>query len=103
MQEQRAQRVRVLVADDHPLYREGVVRALSASGQVEVVAEAEDGRSALAKMQELLPDVALIDYRLPGLDGVAVTNAVVREGDRKSTRLNSSHVRISYAVFCLKK
>jgi two-component system nitrate/nitrite response regulator NarL len=80
MQEQRAQRVRVLVADDHPLYREGVVRALSASGQVEVVAEAEDGRSALAKMQELLPDVALIDYRLPGLDGVAVTNAVVREG-----------------------
>jgi two-component system nitrate/nitrite response regulator NarL len=80
MQEQRAKRVRVLVADDHPLYREGVVRALSASGQVEVVAEAEDGRSALAKMQELLPDVALIDYRLPGLDGVAVTNAVVREG-----------------------
>jgi two-component system nitrate/nitrite response regulator NarL len=79
MQEQRAKRVRVLVADDHPLYREGVVRALSASGQVEVVAEAEDGRSALAKMQELLPDVALIDYRLPGLDGVAVTNAVVRE------------------------
>jgi two-component system, NarL family, nitrate/nitrite response regulator NarL len=80
MQEQRAKRVRVLVADDHPLYREGVVRALSASGQVEVVAEAEDGRSALAKMQELLPDVALIDYRLPGLDGVAVTNVVVREG-----------------------
>jgi two-component system nitrate/nitrite response regulator NarL len=79
MQEQRAQRVRVLVADDHPLYREGVVRALSASGQVEVVAEADDGRSALAKMQELLPDVALIDYKLPGLDGVAVTNAVVRE------------------------
>jgi two-component system nitrate/nitrite response regulator NarL len=79
MPEQRAQRVRVLVADDHPLYREGVVRALSASGQVEVVAEAEDGRSALAKMQELLPDVALIDYKLPGLDGVAVTNAVVRE------------------------
>jgi two-component system nitrate/nitrite response regulator NarL len=79
MPEQRAQRVRVLVADDHPLYREGVVRALSASGQVEVVAEADDGRSALAKMQELLPDVALIDYKLPGLDGVAVTNAVVRE------------------------
>ncbi|MDQ3865926.1 MAG: response regulator transcription factor [Actinomycetota bacterium] len=72
-------RVRVLVADDHPLYREGVVRALSASGQVEIVGEAEDGRSALAKIQEQLPDVALLDYKLPELDGVAVTNAVVRE------------------------
>jgi two-component system, NarL family, nitrate/nitrite response regulator NarL len=80
MREQRAKRVRVLVADDHPLYREGVLRALSASGQVEVVAEVEDGRSALAKVQELLPDVALIDFKLPGLDGVALTNAVVREG-----------------------
>ena len=47
---------------------------------MEVVAEVEDGRSALAKVQELLPDVALIDFKLPGLDGVAVTNAVVREG-----------------------
>jgi two-component system nitrate/nitrite response regulator NarL len=77
--DQRKQRVRVVVADDHPLYREGVVRALSASGQVEIVAEAEDGRSALAEIQEHKPDVALLDYKLPELDGVAITNAVVRE------------------------
>ena len=50
-----------------------------ASGQVEIVAEAEDGRAALAKIQEHLPDVALLDYKLPELDGVAVTHAVVRE------------------------
>jgi two-component system nitrate/nitrite response regulator NarL len=74
-----ASRVRVLVADDHPLYREGVVRALSASGQVEVVAEAADGRAALAQIQEHQPDVALVDYKLPELDGVAVVNAVVRD------------------------
>ena len=55
------------------------MRALSASGQVEIVAEAEDGRAALAKIQEHLPDVALLDYKLPELDGVAVTHAVVRE------------------------
>ena len=78
-------RVTVLVADDHPLYREGVVRALSASGQVEVVDEAEDGRAALAKIQEHRPDVALLDYKLPELDGVAITNAVVR--DRLPTRV----------------
>jgi two-component system, NarL family, nitrate/nitrite response regulator NarL len=80
MQTQGRKRVRVLVADDHPLYREGVVRALSASGQVELVGEAGDGRDALAQIQEHRPDVALLDYKLPGLDGVAVTNAVVRDG-----------------------
>jgi two-component system nitrate/nitrite response regulator NarL len=79
MDEQGRERVSVVVADDHPLYREGVVRALLASGQVDVVAEAEDGRSALAEIKEHKPDVALLDYRLPELDGVAVTNAVVRE------------------------
>jgi two-component system nitrate/nitrite response regulator NarL len=72
-------KVTVVVADDHPLYREGVVRALAASGQVNVVAEAEDGRSALLEIQQRLPDVALLDYKLPELDGVAITNAVIRE------------------------
>ena len=73
-------KVRVVVADDHPLYREGVVRALSASGQVEIVAEAGEGREALSEIQEHEPDVALLDFKLPGLDGVAVTHAVVRDG-----------------------
>ena len=54
MHEQGKQRVTVVVADDHPLYREGVVRALLASGSVEIVAEAEDGRSALAEIQDCL-------------------------------------------------
>ena len=72
-------RITVVVADDHPLYRDGVVRALLACGQVEIVAEAPDGRVALAAIQEHQPDVALLDYKLPGLDGVAVTHAVIRE------------------------
>lgn len=79
MPEQVNRRVTVVVADDHPLYREGVVRALSASGRVEIVAEAGDGRSALALIEQHLPDVALVDYKLPELDGLAITNAVVRE------------------------
>ena len=73
-------RVRVVVADDHPLYREGVVRALAGSGQVEVVAEVGDGREALTEIQEKRPDVALLDYKLPTLDGVAIAHAVSRDG-----------------------
>jgi two-component system nitrate/nitrite response regulator NarL len=85
MNEQGRKRVRVVVADDHPLYREGVVRALLASGNVEIVAEAEDGRSALAEIQAHRPDVALLDYKLPSLDGVAIAHAVNR--DRRATRV----------------
>ena len=73
-------KVRVVVADDHPLYREGVVRALTASGRVDVVAQSEDGRGALDQIREHSPDVALIDYKLPELDGVSVVHAVARDG-----------------------
>jgi two-component system, NarL family, nitrate/nitrite response regulator NarL len=70
------EKVRVVVADDHPLFREGVVRALALSGEVNVVGEADDGTSALALIKELRPDVALLDYRMPGMDGAAVAAAV---------------------------
>ncbi len=78
-------KVRVIVGDDHPLFRDGLVRALSGSGDVEVVAEAEDGLAALALIKEHSPDVALLDYRMPGLDGAEVAAAVRR--DELSTRV----------------
>lgn len=73
------QRVRVVVADDHPLFRDGLVRALSGSGLVEVVAEAEDGPAALALIKEHRPDVALVDHQMPGMDGAQVAAAVQRD------------------------
>lgn len=77
--------VRVVVGDDHPLFREGVVRALTASGQIAVVAEAENGADALASIREHAPDVALVDYRMPELDGTQVAAAVRR--DELTTRV----------------
>jgi two-component system, NarL family, nitrate/nitrite response regulator NarL len=74
------ERVKVVVADDHPVTREGIVRALKASGKIEVLAEASDGRSALTAIRELRPSVALIDYKMPELDGLDVVKAVVRDG-----------------------
>jgi two-component system nitrate/nitrite response regulator NarL len=72
--------VTVVVGDDHPVYREGVVRVLKESGTIRVVAEAGDGRAALAAIREHRPDVALVDYRMPGLDGLDVVHAVERDG-----------------------
>lgn len=78
-------RLRVVVGDDHPVYREGVVRALDNSGRTQVVAAVGDGQAALAAIREHQPDVALLDYKMPGLDGVAVAHAVAR--DRLPTKV----------------
>jgi two-component system nitrate/nitrite response regulator NarL len=72
-------RTRVLVADDHPLFREGVERAVRARPDLELVGLAADGREALAAIRALEPDVALLDLRLPGLDGLRVLHALARD------------------------
>ncbi|WP_072689899.1 response regulator [Rhodococcus marinonascens] len=84
-------RVRVLVGDDHPIFRDGVVRALLATGDVDVVAEADDGAAALKFIRELVPDVALLDYRMPELDGSQVAEAVKREELATRVLLLSAH------------
>jgi len=73
------EKVRVVVGDDHPLFRDGLVRALTSSGSVDVVAEADDGVAALALIRTHLPHVALLDYRMPGMDGAKVAAAVRRD------------------------
>jgi two-component system nitrate/nitrite response regulator NarL len=70
------EKVSVVVGDDHPLFREGVVRALALSGSVNVVGEADDGTQALELIKEHRPDVALLDFRMPGMDGAQVAAAV---------------------------
>ncbi len=76
----RTARVRVLVADDHPLFREAVVRAVRERPDFELVGEAADGREALELIRSLAPDVAVLDVKMPELDGLKVLNAVIRDG-----------------------
>jgi two-component system nitrate/nitrite response regulator NarL len=78
-------RATVIVADDHPLFRDGVVRAVKGWPELELLAEAADGRSALALIRELQPVVAVVDLRLPGLDGIEIAHAVSR--DKLATRV----------------
>ena len=73
--------VRVVVADDHPFYRDGVSRGLTHSGRITVVAEVGDGRETLDVIRRERPDVALVDYEMPDVDGLGVVRAVVRAPD----------------------
>lgn len=65
-------RIRVAIADDHPIVRDGIRKLLSLEDDLEVVAEAGDGSEILNIVQELEPDVLLLDLRMPNMDGLAV-------------------------------
>lgn len=68
-----------MVADDHPLFRDGLVRRIKERPELELLGEAGDGAEALAQIRRLQPDVAVIDVKLPELDGIAVAAAVARD------------------------
>jgi two-component system, NarL family, nitrate/nitrite response regulator NarL len=72
--------ISVVVADDHPLYRQGIIRALEAYGDFLVIGDAGDGAAALWLIRRLEPDIALLDVRMPILDGVEVVNALALHG-----------------------
>ncbi|GAA4558164.1 response regulator transcription factor [Pseudonocardia xishanensis] len=81
----------MVIADDHPFFRDGVARGLERSGRIEIVGEAADGREALAAIRSASPAVALVDYEMPDLDGLDVVRAVVRDGLPTRVLLLSSH------------
>lgn len=68
--------IRVLVADDHPVVKEGLIALIGRQPDMEVVGEASDGIEAVATFQRCLPDVAVIDLRMPGMDGVEVVSRI---------------------------
>jgi DNA-binding NarL/FixJ family response regulator len=73
-------RITVLIADDHPVVRQGLQVLLSVQDDIEVVGEAADGGQALALAAELSPDVILLDLKLPDMDGIAVLRELRASG-----------------------
>lgn len=83
--------IRVLLADDHPIVRDGIRNMLADSIGIEVVGEAEDGEEAYQKVLDLTPDVLLLDMELPKISGVDLTRRLVEEGARVKILALSSY------------
>lgn len=71
--------IRILLADDHHVVRQGLRMYLALDPQLEIVGEAADGEEAVARAHELKPDVILMDLLMPGMDGIAATAVIRRE------------------------
>lgn len=78
-------KIKVLVADDHPMLREGLVAILDTQEDFEVVGEASDGAEVVKLVGELLPDVILLDLEMPGTDGVAALERLRNAGSEART------------------
>jgi DNA-binding NarL/FixJ family response regulator len=80
MLDNEAAAIRVLIADDHPLMRKGLVDILADVDGIEVVGSAEDGAAAVALAYAVKPDIVLMDISMPGMDGIEATERLVEMG-----------------------
>lgn len=71
--------IKLIIADDHKLFREGLKALLSVTDDIEIIGEAEDGDTALTKSGELRPDIVLMDINMPGLNGIQATQSILEK------------------------
>jgi two-component system NarL family response regulator len=83
--------IRILVADDHPALRAGLRALINNEPDMEVIAEAENGHDALTAYRRTLPDIALMDLRMPGQGGVEATFAIRAEFPKARIIVNTTH------------
>lgn len=74
--------IRVLMVDDHQLFREGLRLLLKKAQDIEIVGEARDGQEAIAQAEQLRPDVILMDIEMPGVNGIQATQRLTTAGTR---------------------
>ena len=94
--------VTILLADDHPLTRSGIAEFVRREPSFELVAEAEDGVEAWGLIQSLLPDVVLLDIRMPGMNGVEVAQKVKSAGLKTAIIMLTSYDAQQYVIASLR-
>ena len=90
--------IRVLLADDHSIVRDGLRRIVEEDGAMTVVAEASDGREALRKIDDSRPDVAVVDISMPGFDGLEVVSRLKDAHPELPVLILTMHEEAQYVV-----
>ena len=90
--------IRILLADDHSIVRDGLRRIVEEDGAMEVVAEASDGREALQKVATSRPDVAVVDISMPGFDGLEVVSRLKDSHPALPVLILTMHEEAQYVV-----
>ena len=95
-------KIRVLLADDHALFREGLRAILDKQSDILVVGEAEDGVEATEKASELIPDIVLMDINMPVRDGIAATRLIVAQNPQVGIIILTMHVENEHVFEAIK-
>ena len=90
--------IRIIVADDHRIVRNGLRTLLNSEPDIEVIAEAENGRKTVQLVRELLPDVVVMDVTMPDLNGMEATRQIVSEFPQVKIIALSMHHQPARAV-----
>ncbi len=90
--------IRLLIADDHTIVREGLRKLLDEEPGVQVVGEAVDGRDAVAKAMDALPDIVLMDLSMPGLHGLEATRQIAKRLPKTKVLILSMHKNEAYVL-----
>ena len=89
-------KIKILIVDDHPVVRKGLLSCLAAKDHLKIVGEAGNGKDAIKLVKELAPDIVLMDVSMPGMDGLEVTEALKKDSPQTKvlggspTQLNQS-------------
>jgi two-component system invasion response regulator UvrY len=93
--------IRVLLADDHGIVRAGLRRLIEESGDIRVIAEASDGQEAIRLAQSSLPDVAVVDISMPGMDGLEVIDQIHNRYPKLPVLVLTMHEEEQYVIRAL--